>query len=167
MEPESSHPWRAWLLLLSLTGAVAVAGCCAGPPTETAGAAAATLPATPPGAEERPRAKPKDRSRLSAELSALYAEYEAHRGEGSGAAFEPRNPALRVRDGAVLIDCTAAGDGAALRRSLEALGLVEGAVYGDAVSGWLPITDIPSLSQLKELGLARAAMSATGESPGD
>ena len=106
--------------------------------------------------------KGDDTNNVSAELLSLYTEFEAHQQEGSSAAFGPRDPALRVKDGAVLMDCTATEDGAMLLRDLEALGLFRGSVYGTAVSGWLPIAAIPELARLPSLGLARASQPATG-----
>ncbi len=132
---------------------------------EPEGAAEETGPAAREAPAD-PATRPKPGSRVSAELVALYAEFEAHRRGGSTEPFAPRSTLVRVRNGAVLVDCFAAEDGAALRADLEALGLVGGATYKNAVSGWLPIAAIPELEGLVSLGRAAAAMAATGAATG-
>ena len=95
-------------------------------------------------------------ARVGYDLARLFREYEAFRGAGGGAAFQPGNASLPVRQGMVVIDA-ASEDSRTLRADLEALGLQNGATYQRMVSGRLPVAAIGAAAALPSLRLARAA----------
>ena len=113
-------------------------------------------------AEEGQEAQGKA-SRIGPELLAL-AESRQQEGEAtdrseSGLAKAP----LPVRDGRVLVDCTADGDPEALATALADLGMIEPATFQRVVSGWLPIESIERLGDLESLRFARASGAQTHE----
>ena len=102
-------------------------------------------------------------AKISHDLLALYESYRE--AERSGAEFRSENPLLRVVDGRVLIDAAATGDAGALEADLVALGMRHGATFGRVVSGELPISSIPALSALGNLGFARASIRRPSPGP--
>ena len=96
------------------------------------------------------------------DLALLYREHEAFlRREAPGPFTAAQMPLAQVSDDHVLVDVTASGDAAALQSALEALGLRNGTHYGPVVSGWLPITAIPSAAALENLRFARLSRAMT------
>jgi len=76
---------------------------------------------------------------------------------------------LQIRDGRVVVEAIAAGDVAALKADLEALGMTNAAAAGNLVSGALPIAQISALGSLETLQSARPSRPRTqqgGPSPG-
>ena len=105
-----------------------------------------------PGTAKAQQEKPA--GPVTQDLLDLLDEYNAFRDTFPDSAFTSANTLLRIRDGRVLVDATATGDGRALLAELEALGLENGAVFGVVVSGWLPIDsigDLPTLQHLKSI----------------
>lgn len=98
--------------------------------------------------------------KVSSELMALHREYQAHLQSGR-TIFRPTTRLVRVIGNRVVIDATAARDPQTLKRDLEALGLRNGAVAGQLVSGQLPISAIPSLNSVSSLQSVRAAYAIT------
>lgn len=94
------------------------------------------------------------------DLTRLYVAWRVHQAQGGDAPFAPSG-ALPLRDGYVTVDATAAGDPAALRDSLEALGLTSSAQAGRVVSGQLPIAAIAEAARLPALRAMRPARAAT------
>jgi hypothetical protein len=80
------------------------------------------------------------------------------------------NPAARFRLQSplaapeVLIDAITTGDPQALKRSLEGLGLRDGAVFSNDVGGWLPVDQLANVNGVPELHFARASMPRTRSS---
>lgn len=108
----------------------------------------------------------KSPSRVSADLLAIYTVWS--RGdEYQNSAYAGRNHAtekgstVRVKDGRVLVDCTAADDAGLLAAALTELGMTDVAVFKRTVSGWLPIESIGRLETLESLRFARAAAAHT------
>jgi hypothetical protein len=94
------------------------------------------------------------------DLALLHAEWQAYQAQGAAGAFTPSG-ALPVHGGYVTVDATAAQDAAALRDSLEALGLTSIAQAGVVVSGRLPIAAIPGAAALANLRALRPARAMT------
>ena len=100
-------------------------------------------------------------AKVSRELLELLDEYELHARERAGEEFEASTALLRVKEGAVAIECSAAGEPGELVADLEGLGMTGVASYAGSVGGWLPIPAIAELEALESLRFARAAMSMT------
>ena len=64
---------------------------------------------------------------------------------------------MPVNDGYVTIDAVASGDPRKLRADLERLGFRNGAVFGQMVSGQLPMAVIEGLEKLDSLQMVRPA----------
>lgn len=122
--------------------------------------AAATLP---PGLSKR---DPRVAFKIGPDLARLAAEYEAHRRTGATGTFAPsKAPAsalLRLRGEAVLVDAIAAADTESLSDALTDAGLADASAYGRVVSGYLPISSIPTLAGLAEVHFVRPARAAVG-----
>ncbi len=109
-----------------------------------------------PGSSKRAAAK------VSQDLSALHAEYQAHLKEArtsgvAAPAFQSSNTLAPLAGEAVIIDATASGDPEVLADDLRALGARNVVVFGRMVSARLPLTAIPALEDLPSLRLARPA----------
>lgn len=103
--------------------------------------------------------------RISPELIALYYEYSSQPAAARKEPFRTGNVLVRIIDDHVLVDAVASGDVNVLKADLVALGLRDGVSFGRVVSGQLPISSIPSLSELASLGLARAAAATIQGNP--
>ena len=107
--------------------------------------------------------------KISHELVALYDEYfsqlQSNRKEPFSTTFSTSGVLVRIIDDRVLIDAVASGDVNALKADLVALGLRDGVSFGRVVSGQLPISSIPSLSDLASLRFARAAAATIQGNP--
>lgn len=105
----------------------------------------------------------KGHSRTDGALAKLHGEYRAwqaraaHDASGAGVPFQSKNTFLPVNDGYVTIDAVASGDPQQLRADLERLGLRNGAVFGQMVSGQLPMGVIKGLEKLDSLQMVRPA----------
>ena len=106
-------------------------------------------------------AQDKPQGPVSQELLDLKAEYDAFVAHHPPEAFTPSHPLIQVKNGLVLVDATATDDAWALLAELKALGLQGGGVYGNMVSGSLPIEAIDELADLEHLRYIRASMGAT------
>jgi hypothetical protein len=100
-------------------------------------------------------------AKVSHELVIVYDEQESYLAQGSGAAFKPSNPLMRIIDGRVVIDAVASDDVHALQAALEALGMQGAVAFGRIVSGWMPISAIEAMAALASLQFARAAYATT------
>ena len=111
-------------------------------------------------------AKGGQMARIGTDLSGLY--------ESRSASADPFQGAARIASGAlakadmmlvdgdtVVIDAVAAADAQALLRDLETLGLRNGAVFGNVVSGAIPISALEQVNGLDSLQFARPAMALT------
>ena len=97
-------------------------------------------------------------------LRDLHAEFRSFKSRGLNGkegSFKARNRLLAVEGETVTVDAIAKEDPQALKAELEGLGLKHGAVYGNIVSGVLPIEAIDKLPRCRYLNLARPAMAAT------
>jgi hypothetical protein len=103
--------------------------------------------------------------RISPELIALYYEYSSQLAAQRKEPFRASNVLVRIIDDRVLVDAVASGDVNALKADLVALGLRDGVSFGRVVSGQLPISSIPSLSDLASLRFARAAAATIQGTP--
>jgi hypothetical protein len=104
-------------------------------------------------------------AKISPELVALYDEYSSQPESKRKEPFSSNGVLVRITDGHVLVDAVASGDVNVLKADLVALGLRDGVSFGRVVSGQLPISSIPSLSELASLGLARAAAATIQRKP--
>jgi len=94
---------------------------------------------------------------LGTELAWLkFAGPEALTTETEGAPLFVNADLLQVIDDRVAIEA-AGTDAEALLVDLEALGLTNGVVFGNLVSGWMPIEAIDEIANLESLGLVRPA----------
>ena len=100
-------------------------------------------------------------AKVSRDLAVLYDEYVSYLEQGSGEAFKPSNPLVRVMDNRVVIDAVASGDPGALQSDLEALGMQKASRFGRMVSGQLPILAIDDMAALDSLKFARPAYAST------
>ena len=103
--------------------------------------------------------------KISSELTDLYDEYSSQLKSKRKEPFSTSGLLVRIIDGHVLVGAVASGDVNVLKADLVALGLRDGVSFGRVVSGQLPISSIPSLSELASLGLARAAAATTQGNP--
>lgn len=101
-------------------------------------------------------------AKVGYDLARLYFAHRAHQRQKPGEPFEPpAGTPMRVADGRVTIDATAAEDADALRADLERLGLENGAAAGPLVSGQLPIDALPEAAALASLRSMRPAAAQT------
>ena len=106
-------------------------------------------------------AKGGQMERIGTDLSGLYESQSAFafRGAARVAASALSKADLMQVDGdTVVVDAVAAEDAQALLRDLEALGLQNGAVFGNVVSGSMPISALQDVNGLDSLQFARPAM---------
>jgi hypothetical protein len=99
--------------------------------------------------------------RVAIDLVKVYDEYEAHQQLAPTTEFKPSNVQMPLRKDRVVIDA-ASDDALGLLRSLEALGLQNGTVFGRMVSGELPVEAIPQLESLPGLNFVRPAYASKG-----
>ena len=92
------------------------------------------------------------------DLALLYFEHKAFRLTPQAAAFRPSNPLLQLRDQTVLIDAVAVDDARRLEDSLRQLGMLQVAVFGRFVSGYLPVSALPQAALLADMQFSRPAM---------
>ncbi len=104
-------------------------------------------------------------SKASTPLVRVLSEYRAHVNQGRRTVFKPSDRFLLFNAGRVLIDARAMADGAALLDDLNRLGLGNGALYKDLVSGLLPVAAIDqavALASLRSISAAIAPISNAG-----
>jgi len=100
--------------------------------------------------------------RLSEHLAALAQEYDDYVKAGRmGSSFHSSHRWIRTVNDAVVIDAVALGDTAALKKELEALGLIHGAVAGPLVGGLLPIRALRAAAALPNVGRIRESITRT------
>jgi len=104
----------------------------------------------------------KGHSRTDGALSQLHDEYRAWQARGAndldaGVPFQSKNTFVPIADGYVTIDAVASGDPQQLRADLERLGFRNAAVFGQMVSGQLPMAVIKGLEGLDSLQMVRPA----------
>ena len=104
-------------------------------------------------------------SKASTPLVRVLSEYRAHVNQGRRTDFKPSNRFLLFTAGRVLIDSRATADGAALLDDLNRLGLLNGTLYKDLVSGLLPVAAIDqavALASLRSISAAIAPVNNAG-----
>ena len=104
-------------------------------------------------------------SKASTPLVRVLSEYRAHVNQGRRTDFKPSNRFLLFTAGRVLIDSRATADGAALLDDLNRLGLLNGTLYKDLVSGLLPVAAIDqavALASLRSISAAIAPVNNVG-----
>ncbi|MGH9893171.1 MAG: S8 family peptidase, partial [bacterium] len=105
----------------------------------------------------------KGDGKADAALAKLHDEYRAwqaraaHDVSGAAVPFRSTNTIVPVADGYVSVDAVASGDPQQLRADLERLGFRNGAVFGQMVSGQLPMVVIKRLETLDSLQMVRPA----------
>ena len=96
-------------------------------------------------------------------LARLYHAFRQHQAEKAAGSFEATQPLMPVVERRhVVIDAVAGADPAALRDSLQALGLRRGSVAGRVVSGLLPIDAIEKMAGLSLLNSAAPSVASSG-----
>ena len=90
-------------------------------------------------------------SKASSTLARVFSEHAAHARRGVKGPFRPGDSFVQYTNGRVLVDATAAGEGAALLRDLQRLGLQQAARYGTTVSGLLPLAALDRAVALDSL----------------
>jgi PKD repeat protein len=104
-------------------------------------------------------------SKASTPLVRVLSEYRAHVNQGRRTDFKPSDSFLLITAGRVLIDARATADGAALLDDLNRLGLLNGALYKNLVSGLLPVAAINqavALASLRSISAAIAPVNNAG-----
>ncbi len=110
--------------------------------------------------------KVRAHSKAGADLIALHGEYQTYlqqaQSKARGASgFRSANVLAPIAAGHVVVDLVASGDPEALAADLEALGLLDAAVFGRMVSGRLPLGAVPALENVGSLQFARPAYAMT------
>jgi hypothetical protein len=116
------------------------------------------------GAEPIAMKKAGKHSKTSFVMQKLSQQYAAHLVATRGKAPRPfKSPSslLPVSNDELVIDAIAVTDPQGLLKSLQLLGLKQGAVAGHVVSGRLPVRSISKLQTLKGLRFARPAFAST------
>jgi hypothetical protein len=91
-------------------------------------------------------------------LRRVYAQFLQHEQQGKPTLFRSDIPRVQLDNGKILIDATAASDGAQLFADLERLGLGRGAHYGAVVSGWIPLGKLEQAVALDSLRSISASL---------
>ena len=112
--------------------------------------------ATAQTADEARLAAKQSRSPVDPKLSAWAASARERR-----AARAPDTWPFIVRDGGIVLHAASNGDPRALLAELAAIGLREGVVSGNIVSGVLPLEAVDALASCPSLAVARPAMATT------
>ncbi|MCF6149768.1 MAG: S8 family serine peptidase [Candidatus Kuenenia sp.] len=105
-------------------------------------------------------AREKQFARAKHGLTVLYDEYLAYLRVKTGK-FKPKTPLYRIKDDTVVIDAVAVNDSDILKEQLESLGMKQAVIYGNVVSGLLPIEAIKDMDALKSLQFARPSYAIT------
>lgn len=101
-------------------------------------------------------------AKLDGALLKVHFEFQDHQRAAPGAPFEPRDHALRIVEGRILVDArAAAGEAGLLLADLNRLGMRRGSRFGDVVSGWLPLGLIRRAAQLSSLRALSASIPMT------
>jgi hypothetical protein len=90
-------------------------------------------------------------AKAGSSLVRVFSEYTAHVRRRAKGPFSPGDRLLQFTNGRVVVDATAATDGAALFADLKRLGLQNAAYYGSVVSGLLPVAAIDRAVALESL----------------
>ena len=90
-------------------------------------------------------------SKVGSRLARTFSEYQQHSATRARAPDTPGNSHIQFTAGRVVIDAIATGDGKTLLAELQTLGLQNGAHYGKAVTGQLPVAAINSAASLNSL----------------
>ena len=90
-------------------------------------------------------------AKAGSSLARVFAEYTAHVRRRAKGPFQPGDRMLQFANGQIVVDVTAATNGAALLADLKHLGLQNGAHYGPVVSGLLPVAAIDRAVALESL----------------
>ncbi|QHT67564.1 T9SS type A sorting domain-containing protein [Rhodocytophaga rosea] len=104
----------------------------------------------------------KPASKVSSDLLVLKKEYDSFtttRGAAKTGPFKPSNKSAQIHQGYVTIHAAAEGNTQTLLAELQAAGMINGAAFGNLVSGKMPVGRLDKLSGLKSLRFARAAYS--------
>ena len=92
-------------------------------------------------------------------LEEVYQDYLEFQKQTSGKeTLAPRNPMIHLSDGYVVIDAISLDNPEGLKEELEGLGLINGAVFGNVVSGRLPISSIDKLPECNYLNIAQPSL---------
>ena len=93
--------------------------------------------------------------KINQDLLTLYTEYSSH--NSSTNQFQSKNPAIRLVSQRVLVDIIAENNSEQLEYTLKQNGLINSSRHDRTISGWFPITMIPSLQKLDNLRFVRPA----------
>lgn len=110
-------------------------------------------------------AREKQFTRAKHGLTILYDEYLAYKEESKFfakiAKFEPKTPLYRIEGDMVVIDAVAVNDAPILKEHLELLGMKQAVIYGNMVSGLMPIEAVKNMDALENLRFARPSYAIT------
>lgn len=112
------------------------------------------------------RKQVKPASKVSSDLLVLKKEYDSFtttKGAAKTGPFKPSNKSAQIHQGYVTIHAAAEGNTQTLLADLKAAGMINGAAFGNMVSGKMPVGKLDKLSGLKSLRFARAAYSITNK----
>jgi hypothetical protein len=104
----------------------------------------------------------KPTSKVSSDLLVLKNEYDsfsAKKGAAKTGLFKSSNKSAQIHNGYVTIHAAAEGNTQTLLADLKAAGMLNGAAFGNMVSGQMPVGQLDKLAGLKSLRFARAAYS--------
>ncbi len=118
------------------------------------------LRSVPEKYKRQPGAPPKVGEALK-QLHADFLSFQNRKSQSGTKPFQARSPMTRLSNGHVVIDAIAKDDPDALKEELVGLGLKNAAVFGQVVSGLLPIEAIERLPECRYLNVARPSLAAT------
>ena len=100
-------------------------------------------------------AKKRAYPKLTDNLISLHEQYSAHRATRSAESFSSTDATVRTAGDYVVIDAVAAGNTEVLQSDLTALGMIGARKAGRTVSGRLPVSALPAVTNLGSLNFAR------------
>jgi hypothetical protein len=103
----------------------------------------------------------KSTEKIPHNLMALYDRYSSHLAQSTAPSFTSDDPSVRQIDDYVVVDAVASGDVENLKADLTSLGMQGAVAYGRMVSGYLPISSIPTASALTSLKFVQTAKAVT------
>ncbi|HUF56702.1 MAG TPA: PKD domain-containing protein [Thermohalobaculum sp.] len=100
-------------------------------------------------------------------MRSVVAQFRRHMEQGEPGTFEPGNPTLQHVRGRLTVDVVAVDDPHALLRDLRRMGMMDAVLYGNTISGSLPVGQISRVIELDNLRAITAARIPLTNAMGD
>lgn len=100
-------------------------------------------------------------------VRAVVSQFRRHVEQGEPGAFEPGNPTLQHARGRLTVDVVAVDDPETLLRDLRRMGMKDATLYGNTVSGSLPVGQIARVIEIENLRAITAARIPLTNAMGD